>query len=53
MKQYPIICPSCKGNGMIKNPSLSQSTASPFTIPCPACNGSGSVICQETEGGLK
>jgi DnaJ-class molecular chaperone len=40
-EQYPIVCPSCNGSGVIPEPfGLSTNT----TRGCPACNGSGVVI---------
>ena len=45
-KQYPIVCPSCRGEGVISNPSIGLTTN--ITIICPACNGNKIVICTET-----
>lgn len=45
-KTYPIICPSCKGAGIVPNPALTYTTT--LTILCPACTGTGVVPCTET-----
>lgn len=43
-KEYPIICPSCNGTGLIiRNYNFTV----PY-VPCNACNGTGKVICTET-----
>ena len=44
IRSYPIICPSCGGNGWITNPLPVSATA---TITCPACNGDKTVIAEE------
>jgi len=46
-KQYPIVCPSCKGSGFISSVQT-ISTFTSVTEICPACNGNKTVICTET-----
>jgi DnaJ-class molecular chaperone len=43
-RQYPIICPSCGGSGLIPT----QGTSADVTQMCPACKGEKTVICTET-----
>ena len=48
--EYPIVCPSCNGGGVISEPfGLSTNT----TRGCPACNGSGVVIKTEIESDIR
>jgi DnaJ-class molecular chaperone len=49
MKQYPIICPSCKGAKMIDNPDpmAFPLMTTQTRINCPACKGTGTVICTD------
>ena len=46
IRNYTIVCPSCRGSGYIDNPSKVSSSA---TIVCPACNGSKVVLVAESE----
>lgn len=46
--QYPIVCPSCKGLGRIRNPIFELTTEGELTL-CPACKGERTVIAIETE----
>lgn len=42
MKSYPIVCPSCKGTGLI---SPGTATSDSSMITCPACKGTKIVTC--------
>jgi len=46
MRTYPIVCPSCKGNGWINQPEGIHSST---TRICPACSGSKIVMVTETD----
>lgn len=48
MKTYPIVCPSCQGSGIVRQPTL-YSTSSALYMTCPACGGNKWVMCSETE----
>jgi hypothetical protein len=48
-KTYPIICPSCRGAGIVPNPAITYTTT--LTILCLACDGLGVVLCTETTEG--
>jgi DnaJ-class molecular chaperone len=46
VRNYVIVCPSCKGAGYIDNPHKVSSQA---TIVCLACYGSKTVLVTESE----
>ena len=46
VRNYTIVCPSCRGAGWIDNPVKVSSSA---TITCPACNGNKTVLVAESE----
>ena len=48
IRQYPIVCPTCRGSGFIKNPDAVFGYTTMLTIICPVCQGSEIVICTET-----
>jgi len=50
MRRYPIVCPSCRGRGLIDNP---EPVSSASTITCPACKGTKIVMVDEDDWGRK
>lgn len=49
MRTYPIICPSCQGTGIVRQPVLSTVTTSALDMTCPACGGNKTVMCSDTK----
>lgn len=46
-REYPIVCKSCGGLGMIKNSEMDYTPNSTIFILCPACDGTKTVIITE------
>jgi len=44
MIRYPIVCPSCRGRGLIDNPEPSNSSS---VIICSTCKGTKLIIVEE------
>jgi len=47
VRQYKILCPTCKGAGRISQVDAFSTTA---TIACPPCAGTGVVVATEILG---
>ena len=45
MKQYPIMCPSCKGTGWVSSLNYSSNAQR----ECPACGGTKIVMVTDTD----